>query len=224
MTVNDTAFLTWSKEWIYLRMLRRLMHVTIVTRAFSVSIPALPPETDVEAIDALRLHWRDESDGAACAQSLAHMLAPPLRAGASILIELRGTLGAGKTTFARHLLRALGVQGRIKSPSYAVVEPHELPGLPMWHFDFYRFTDPREWEDAGFRDVFGAPGLKLVEWPDKAAGLLPPADLRLDLSTHEHEERSAHWRWGTPQGHQLILGLARNRACSAPSTLPLEAS
>jgi tRNA threonylcarbamoyladenosine biosynthesis protein TsaE len=168
-----------------------------------------------EAGDGLRLFWQSEADCQACAQSLAALLAPRLISGASVLIELHGTLGAGKTTFTRHLLRALGVQGRIKSPSYAVVEPHELPGLPMWHFDFYRFADPREWEEAGFRDVFGSPGLKLVEWPDKAAGLLPPYDLRLDLSTHDQEERSAHWRADTPAGHELIQAMTHQ-----PTELP----
>ncbi len=68
-------------------------------------------------------------------------------------IELHGPLGAGKTTFVRHLLHALGVAGRIKSPTYAVVEPYAVDGLAISHFDFYRFDDPREWEDAGFRDV-----------------------------------------------------------------------
>jgi tRNA threonylcarbamoyl adenosine modification protein YjeE len=96
---------------------------------------------------------------------------------ARAFIALHGDLGAGKTTFVRHLLRALGVAGRIKSPTYAVVEPHETAAFPAWHFDFYRFNDPREWEDAGFRDIFDGPGLKLAEWPEKAAGLLPPADL-----------------------------------------------
>lgn len=171
----------------------------------------------------LRLHWQDESDCQACASALAALLAPRLGQGGSVLIELRGTLGAGKTTFTRHLLRGLGVQGRIKSPSYAVVEPHEVPGINMWHFDFYRFSDPREWEDAGFRDLFGAPGLKLVEWPDKAAGLLPPYDLALDLSTHEHEERSAHWRCDTAQGQALITELAQAMAALARSNLPSEA-
>jgi tRNA threonylcarbamoyladenosine biosynthesis protein TsaE len=80
-------------------------------------------------------------------------------------VELQGPLGAGKTTFVRHLLHALGVQGRIKSPTYTVLEPYQLPGLAVSHFDFYRFEDPREWEDAGFREVFAAPGLKLAEWP-----------------------------------------------------------
>ncbi len=120
--------------------------------------------------------WTDESAAQASAQRLAAALLPSPDA----LIELHGPLGAGKTTFTRLLLRALGVEGRIKSPSYAVMESYELPvGGMASHFDFYRFGDPREWEDAGFRDVFAAPGLKLCEWPEKAAGQLPPADLQL---------------------------------------------
>jgi tRNA threonylcarbamoyladenosine biosynthesis protein TsaE len=125
------------------------------------------------------LLWPDE----AAAQATAERLAAALLPSPNAVIELHGPLGAGKTTFARLLLRALGVQGRIKSPSYAVMESYELPpsagGGAANHFDFYRFGDPREWEDAGFRDVFAAPGLKLCEWPEKAAGQLPPADLQL---------------------------------------------
>lgn len=97
------------------------------------------------------------------------------------MIELRGPLGAGKTTFVRHLLRALGVEARVKSPSYALAECYRLAGFDAWHFDFYRFEDPHEWEDAGFRDIFASPGLKLVEWPERAEELLPPADLHLLL-------------------------------------------
>ena len=96
-------------------------------------------------------------------------------------IELHGPLGAGKTTFVRHLLRSLGVEGRIKSPTYAVLEPYVCGGVAISHFDFYRFNDPREWLDAGFRDIYAAPGLKLAEWPANAAGVLPPADLRLHI-------------------------------------------
>ena len=82
------------------------------------------------------------------------------------VIAFYGKMGAGKTTFTRYLLRALGVAGRIKSPTYAVMEPHETPsGLAVFHFDFYRFSDPAEWEDAGLRDAFAAPALKLAEWP-----------------------------------------------------------
>ncbi|WP_243457677.1 tRNA (adenosine(37)-N6)-threonylcarbamoyltransferase complex ATPase subunit type 1 TsaE [Ottowia testudinis] len=123
-------------------------------------------------------------------------------------IELHGDLGAGKTTFVRHLLRALGVAGRIKSPTYAVVEPHATPGgLAVSHFDFYRFNDPREWEDAGFRDLFAAPGLKLAEWPEKAAGLLPPADLALYIAVQASEARQVRVTAPTALGAELLRGV-----------------
>jgi tRNA threonylcarbamoyladenosine biosynthesis protein TsaE len=131
--------------------------------------------------------WADEAATRAFASALAEHAA--LR---NCYVELHGALGAGKTTLVRHLLQALGVQGRIKSPTYAVVEPYELLRTPqddrplaIWHFDFYRFDDPREWEDAGFRDIFASPGLKLAEWPEKAARFLPRADLviRIDVQT-----------------------------------------
>ncbi|MEO6033236.1 MAG: tRNA (adenosine(37)-N6)-threonylcarbamoyltransferase complex ATPase subunit type 1 TsaE [Burkholderiaceae bacterium] len=108
-------------------------------------------------------------------------------------IELHGPLGAGKTTFVRHLLHALGVPGRIKSPTYALMEPYELARpqgvLHIWHFDFYRFEDPQELEDAGFRELYATPGLKLAEWPEQAAGLLPPADLRIHIEPLEPARR-----------------------------------
>ncbi|MDG0834483.1 tRNA (adenosine(37)-N6)-threonylcarbamoyltransferase complex ATPase subunit type 1 TsaE [Pelomonas saccharophila] len=131
--------------------------------------------------------WPDEAAAQASAQRLAAALLPAPDA----LIELHGPLGAGKTTFTRLLLRALGVEGRIKSPSYAVMETYELPSGAgtASHFDFYRFGDPREWEDAGFRDIFAAPGLKLCEWPEKAAGQLPPADLQLFIELMPDDSR-----------------------------------
>jgi len=144
-------------------------------------------------------------------QALAAVLAaqPSLR---NACIELHGNLGAGKTTLVRHLLRALGVAGRIKSPTYAVVEPHELPGLNIWHFDFYRFSDPREWEDAGFRDLFASPGLKLAEWPEKAAGLLPVADLAIELQVRADDSRLAILTAHTPTGVALLQGLREAHA------------
>ncbi|MFG6460860.1 tRNA (adenosine(37)-N6)-threonylcarbamoyltransferase complex ATPase subunit type 1 TsaE [Roseateles sp. DXS20W] len=138
------------------------------------------------AILETELPWPDE----AAAQSSAEKLAAALLPSPNALIELHGPLGAGKTTFTRLLLRALGVQGRIKSPSYAVMESYELPsGGVASHFDFYRFGDPREWEDAGFRDVFAAPGLKVCEWPEKAAGQLPPPDLQLFIELLPDDSR-----------------------------------
>jgi len=145
------------------------------------------------------LLWQDEAATEAFARALASQ--PELR---QAYIELRGELGAGKTTLVRHLLRALGVQGRVKSPTYAVVEPYELPGLNLWHFDFYRFSDPREWIDAGFRDIFASPGLKIAEWPDKAAGCVPLADLVLQLEVQDDEQRQVTLTAQTPLGQTLI--------------------
>lgn len=128
-----------------------------------------------------------------------------LEQGGSVDISLNGPLGAGKTTFTRHLLRALGVQGRIKSPSYAVVETHDLPSYPVHHFDFYRFNDPQEWEDAGFRDLFAAPGLRLTEWPDKAEGLLPMPDLKLEIEPIDDVQRRVRLQILTPAARGWLV-------------------
>jgi tRNA threonylcarbamoyladenosine biosynthesis protein TsaE len=117
---------------------------------------------------------------------------------------LQGDLGAGKTTLVRHLLRALGVSGRIKSPTYAVVEPYEVAAGSLWHFDFYRFNDPREWEDAGFRDIFASQGVKLCEWPDKATGVMPVADVSLHIEVNDNDERVVTVQTNTPRGEALL--------------------
>lgn len=96
-------------------------------------------------------------------------------------IRLQGTLGAGKTTLTRALLRALGFTGRVRSPTFTLVETYSVQGLAINHFDFYRFESPEEFEEAGFRDLFGAGRLTLCEWPDKAKPFLPPADLLIHI-------------------------------------------
>lgn len=172
-----------------------------IGRIVETSAPQAPAD------GARVLTWHSEDDTAAFASALA---AQPLLANA--FLTLHGDLGAGKTTLVRHLLSALGVQGRIKSPTYAVVEPHEAPGLPphattVWHFDFYRFDDPREWEDAGFRDIFASPGLKLAEWPEKAAALTPPADLAIHIEAIDETERQVTLLAHTPLGRSLLQGM-----------------
>lgn len=163
----------------------------------------------IDAPPPLRRRCNDEAATAHLAAALAQH---PAIAHATL--ALHGELGAGKTTLVRHLLRALGVTGRIKSPTYAVVEPYELPagprwpqGLCVWHFDFYRFNDPREWEDAGFRELFALDGLKLVEWPDKARGMLPTPDLDITLTTMDDDRRDIECMAHTPTGMALLQGL-----------------
>jgi tRNA threonylcarbamoyladenosine biosynthesis protein TsaE len=153
-------------------------------------------------LESRRLLWPDEAACAASAAALAR------RHGGTALrdatLELDGPLGAGKTTFVRHLLHAIGIEGRVKSPTYAVVEPYELGDLRVAHFDFYRFDDPQEWEDAGLRDLFGAPGLKLVEWAEKAQPLLPVPDLRVTITPHDGTIRAVRFDAMTPKGLQLL--------------------
>jgi tRNA threonylcarbamoyladenosine biosynthesis protein TsaE len=150
-------------------------------------------------LETRSVHWPDESHCAAFATALSSR--PGL---GDACIEMLGPLGAGKTTFVRHLLRALGVVGRVKSPSYAVLEPHRAGPLAISHFDFYRFDDPHEWVDAGFRDLFAAPGLKLVEWPDKAAGQLPTPDLRLHIEPRADGSRRVRIEALTARGRGLL--------------------
>lgn len=144
--------------------------------------------------------WASEADTAAFARRLAG--APQLR---DATIELRGDLGAGKTTLVRYLLRALGVGGRVKSPTYALVEPYQTAdGAPIFHFDFYRLGDPREWADAGLRDLYAGPGLKLAEWPEQAAGVLPTPDLAIHIRVGADERRSVAVQAGTARGSALL--------------------
>ncbi|CAE6791494.1 tRNA (adenosine(37)-N6)-threonylcarbamoyltransferase complex ATPase subunit type 1 TsaE [Paraburkholderia haematera] len=109
-------------------------------------------------------------------------------------VQLVGDLGAGKTTLVRATLRGLGHAGRVRSPTYTLVEPYvlERPAgeLALYHFDLYRFTDPAEWADAGFREYFDSGAICLVEWPQRAGRLLGVPDLifALDLD-HEGEGR-----------------------------------
>jgi tRNA threonylcarbamoyladenosine biosynthesis protein TsaE len=120
-------------------------------------------------------HLADEAATLAWGGKIAALLEPGL------LVSLSGELGSGKTTLARGVLRGLGYCGKVKSPTYTLVELYKLSRLDLYHFDLYRFNDPQELLDAGFRDNFGGGNICLVEWPERAAGLLPQADLKISL-------------------------------------------
>jgi len=130
----------------------------------------------------VRLYLKDEESTSRLAELLAPCLVLPNTEGQiSARVHLKGDLGAGKTHLARALLRACGVTGRIKSPSYALLETYKVSNLYFYHLDFYRFSDPREWIDAGFRDLLQKQAVVLIEWPEQAGSLLPPPDLEISL-------------------------------------------
>ena len=122
---------------------------------------------------------------AAATERVGAALAPALEGG--MLIALHGDLGTGKTTLVRGVLRELGWTASVKSPTYTLVEYYPISSLYLYHFDFYRFADPDEWETAGLADCFRSDSVCLVEWPERVAGLLPPADLDVTL-LHARQE------------------------------------
>ena len=157
----------------------------------------------LSAFSETALSWLTEDDTRRFAASLASVLAAT--APTSLFVTLEGDLGTGKTTFVRHLLQAMGVTGRIKSPTYAVVESYDM--IKLWHFDFYRFNDPQEWEEAGFRDIFASPGYKLAEWPKKTGDLLPEPDIAILIVANMDESRMVTLRTYTPLGEQVVQSL-----------------
>jgi len=139
----------------------------------------------------------DEAATLALGARMARGLRPGMR------VYLSGDLGSGKTTLVRGLLRALGHQGRVKSPTFSLVEVYQLSSLYLYHFDFYRFRNAEEWCDAGFRELFGSPGACLVEWPEKAGGWLPPPDLSITLE-HVGAGRRARLSGASAQGKRCL--------------------
>lgn len=145
----------------------------------------------------ITIHLADEAATAGLAQKLARALVP------GMVVFLRGDLGAGKTTLVRALLRALGYEGRVKSPTYALVEQYEVSGLHLRHFDLYRFRSAEEWEAAGFRDEFNGSNVCLIEWPEKAQGLLPQEDVAIMFDILPHG-RTAVLQPYTPAGEKCL--------------------
>jgi tRNA threonylcarbamoyladenosine biosynthesis protein TsaE len=155
-------------------------------------------KADNNAVQTLVLP--DEAATLALGVALARRITPGL------VVYLYGNLGAGKTTLVRGLLRALGYNGRVKSPTYTLVEPYELPGLTLHHYDLYRMNDPREWLDAGFRDDFSGKIACIVEWPEKAAGLLPRPDVEIRIEM-EGEGRRVRLSGATTRGREFLREL-----------------
>jgi tRNA threonylcarbamoyladenosine biosynthesis protein TsaE len=158
-------------------------------------------------------HCRQEADTAALAQKLASSLSHFFQVdqSAHLNISLVGDLGAGKTTFARHLIQALGYEGRVKSPTYTLCEPYPIQihadgsnsskSIMAHHFDLYRMRDPLEWQEAGFAEHFDEHGFCLIEWPEKAAGTLPAFDIKIHLiAGNDESARDIHFQAGSKQG------------------------
>ena len=166
-------------------------------------------------------HCRQEVGTATLAQQLALSLSYFFQSDQNthLNISLEGDLGAGKTTFARHLIQALGYVGRVKSPTYTLCEPYPIQiksGNPpttatitatitAHHFDLYRMKDPLEWQEAGFTELFDEPGFCLVEWPEKAEGTLPIFDIQIHLKAGDDEnERNITIEANSIQGHNAL--------------------
>jgi len=124
-----------------------------------------------------------------------------------MVIYLRGDLGAGKTTLVRNVLIELSYIGKVKSPTYTLIEQYEVAGLHLRHFDLYRFRDAEEWESAGFRDEFNGDNICMVEWPEQAAGLLPAADLEI-IFTILPDSRALELQANSDKGKQCLAKLA----------------
>lgn len=142
----------------------------------------------------------DENATIALAQRLAAQLKP------GMVIYLHGDLGAGKTTLVRDMLNALGYTGRVKSPTYTLVEQYHAAELNLYHFDLYRLHDEEEWEAAGFRDKFDGRNIFFIEWPERARGLIPQADVEVDfeiLAAGRKVEIRAHTKIGKQCLEQL---------------------
>lgn len=167
-----------------------------------------------EPLDTITHYCRQEADTAKLAQGIATSIEKGMeqRPDSHLNIALEGDLGAGKTTFARHLIQGLGYAGKVKSPTYTLCEPYPLVirnnQYTAHHFDLYRMRDPLEWQEAGFAEYFDVPGFCLIEWPKKAEGTLPPFDIEIALEAGANEnERSIKISALSQAGLSVLQGI-----------------
>lgn len=146
---------------------------------------------------SVKVFLEGEQDTVDLGRRLAQVISPPLT------VNLSGELGAGKTTLSRGLIQALGHNGTVKSPTYALVEPYEFENIDLFHFDLYRLSDPEELEYMGIRDYFTDRSVCIVEWPDRGHGLMPIADISITMK-YVGTGREVEITSGTPQGHALL--------------------
>jgi len=145
-------------------------------------------------------------------QELGACFAP--LAGSQLLLTLSGDLGAGKTTLVRGILRGTGYDGPVKSPTFSLVEPYELPSGNIFHFDLYRLNNAEELEFIGMREYLAAKALCVVEWPEKAANFLPIADIHITI-TRTEKGRKVMIRTQTVRGNELFQQVSVSSCWSA---------
>lgn len=150
-----------------------------------------------------RIELPDESSQEMLGARLADVCVAPM------LIFLEGDLGAGKTTLARGFLRRLGHRGAVKSPTYTLIEPYEIDGRKVYHLDLYRVADPAELDYLGLREMLAEEAVLLIEWPERGAGWLPPADLRIVIR-HRAEGREIMLAAPGPRGEGPLSILCRD--------------
>ncbi|HYC46729.1 MAG TPA: tRNA (adenosine(37)-N6)-threonylcarbamoyltransferase complex ATPase subunit type 1 TsaE [Burkholderiales bacterium] len=153
------------------------------------------------------VHLKRDLPAEADTLALGAALAGALESGTVVYLE--GPLGAGKTTLARGILRGLGYTGRVKSPTFTLVEVYEVSSLHLYHFDFYRFDEPRELADAGLREYFGGDAVALIEWPEKASGL-PAPDVEIKIEATD-AGRTAELHANTEVGRRCLTRLMQSR-------------